>query len=256
MIQLRSGAATATTLVDVKHIPELVRVAFDDEGVSIGAAVSCAELREHPEIEQLFPGVYEAAELIGSEQIQGRASLGGNLCNGSPAADTTPALIAANARCVIAGPAGRRTVACESFVTGPGETVMAQGELLVEIWIPRPAAATADSYLRLIPRTEMDIAVVGAAVSLTLDASGACAAARVAQGAVGPTAILVPNAAAALIGHALDAERIEAAAQAASEACSPIEDKRGTIAYRRKVTGVLTRRATEIALERARQRNG
>ncbi|MEE2704271.1 MAG: xanthine dehydrogenase family protein subunit M [Myxococcota bacterium] len=256
LIQLRSGVIRPTLLVDLKRIPELTAVSLEAEGLSLGAAVACAELREHKQVEHLFPGVYESAELIGSEQIQGRASLGGNLCNASPAADTVPALLATGARCVIAGPAGSRTLPCEKFVTAPGETALARGELLVSIQIPRPAPGTADCYLRMIPRTEMDIAVVGAAVSVTLDASGNCTNARVAQGAVGPTARLVPAAAAALVGGIPEADRLEAAAHAASAATRPIDDKRGTVRYRRKVTGVLTRRAAEIAIERARQRNG
>lgn len=256
LIQLRSGVIRPTLLIDLKRIPELTAVSLEAEGLSLGAAVACAELREHKQVEHLFPGVYESAELIGSEQIQGRASLGGNLCNASPAADTVPALLATGARCVIAGPAGSRTLPCENFVTAPGETALGRGELLVSIQIPRPAPGTADCYLRMIPRTEMDIAVVGAAVSVTLDASGNCTDARVAQGAVGPTARLVPAAAAALVGGIPEADRLEAAAHAASAATRPIDDKRGTVRYRRKVTGVLTRRAAAIAIERARQRNG
>ena len=254
LIQLRAALIQPSLLVDLKWIPELTAVSLDEEGLSLGAAVSCAELREHKQIERLFPGLYESAELIGSEQIQGRASGGGNLCNASPAADTVPALLATGARCVVAGPGGTRTLPCERFATGPGETILGRGELLVSIQIPKPAPGTADCYLRLIPRTEMDIAVVGAAVSVTLDASGSCTDARVAQGAVGPTASLVPDAAAALVGGVPDVGRLEAAARAAAAASRPIDDKRGTVRYRRKVTGVLTRRAAEIAIERARQR--
>lgn len=255
LVQMRSGLIAPTLLVDLKRIPELTDLSLDEQGLSLGAAVSCADLREQKEIEGLYPGFYEAAELIGSEQIQGRASVGGNLCNGSPAADTVPALLALGASCLVAGPGGSRTIACQDFVTGPGETALERAEVLVSIRIPKPVPGSADCYLRLIPRTEMDIAVVGAAVSVTLDTSGAVRAACVAQGAVGPTAIRVPAAEEALVGGVPDAGRIEAAARAASNACRPIDDKRGTIDYRKKVTGVLTRRATETAIERARQRN-
>jgi carbon-monoxide dehydrogenase medium subunit len=198
--------------------------------------------------------VVEAAKLIVSTQIQGRASLAGNLCNASPAADSVPALIAARATCVVAGANGRREVPVESIVTGPGRTSLGRDEFIVEFHLPRRPPRSADAYLRFIPRTEMDIAVVGAAVSVTLDGAGVCTDARVVLGAVAPTALLVPDAAAALIGRALGATALAALDQAARRACQPISDKRGTIEYRTKVAGVLARRAATIAYERARER--
>ena len=180
------------------------------------------------------------------------ASLGGNLCNASPAADSTCALIVNRARCVIAGPSGERTVSVEEFCTAPGRTVLEPGEILVAIEIPKPASRTADAYLRLIPRSEMDIAVAGAAVSVTLDASGICTAARVAVAAVAPTALLVPAAAAALMGSHLDDDALGRAAEAARAVARPIDDKRGTVAYRRQVVGVLVKRAAAQAAERAK----
>jgi carbon-monoxide dehydrogenase medium subunit len=180
--------------------------------------------------------------------------VGGNLCNASPAADTTCALIVNRAECVIVGPAGERTVAVEDFCTGPGKTVLNRGELLVALRLPRPRARTADAYLRLIPRTEMDIAVAGAGVSVTVDERGVCTDARVAIGAVAPTALLVPAAAQALIGSSLDGPSLARAAAASSAAARPINDKRGTVAYRRKVVGVLTSRAAAIAADRAKGR--
>jgi carbon-monoxide dehydrogenase medium subunit len=195
--------------------------------------------------------VVEAANLIGSTQIQGRASLAGNLCNASPAADSVPALIAARATCVVAGANGRREVPVESIVTGPGRTSLARGEFIVAFHLPKRPPRSADAYLRFIPRTEMDIAVVGAGVSVTLDANGVCTDARVVLGAVAPTALLVADAAAALIGRALDATALDGLDQAAQHACKPIDDKRGTIEYRIKVAGVMARRAATIAYERA-----
>jgi len=192
--------------------------------------------------------------LIGSTQIQGRATIGGNLCNASPAADTTCALIVNRAECVIAGADGERNVAAEHFCTAPGKTILEHGELLVAIRVPRPVARTADAYLRLIPRTEMDIAVAGAAVSVTLGADGVCTAARVAIAAVAPTALLVPEAAQALVGSRLDDRALARAAEASSAAARPISDKRGTIDYRRTIAGVLTKRAAAIAARRAIQR--
>jgi len=190
--------------------------------------------------------------LIGSTQIQGRSSVGGNICNGSPAADTTCPLIVNRATCVIAGPTGERTVPVEDFVIAPGKTVLVRGEFLVAIHVPLPKPRTADAYLRLTPRSEMDIAVVGAAVSLTLDVHGICTSARVALAAVAPTPLLVPDAAHALIGSRLDDGAVSRAGAAASAAARPIDDKRGSIAYRRQIAGVLTRRAAAIACRRVK----
>ena len=189
---------------------------------------------------------------MGSTQIQSRASLGGNLCNASPAADSVPAMIAAEAVCTIAGPDGRREAPVGEVATGPGQTSLGPAELVVDIRLPARPANSSDAYLRFIPRTEMDIAVVGAGVSLTLDEDGACTVARVALGAVAPTVLLVEEAGAALVGGPIDDEALERLAAAASAACRPIDDKRGTIEYRTKVAGVLARRAAAIALERAR----
>jgi len=252
LVQFRAGLRQPTAFVDVKRIPEMTGITLDRDGLRLGAATSAAEICEHEELKRLWPGLVEAVNLIGSTQIQGRASVGGNLCNASPAADTTCALIVNRAECVIAGPSGERTVPVESFCTAPGKTVLERGELLVAIRVPRPAARTADAYLRLIPRTEMDIAVAGAGVSVTLDANGVCTAARVAIGAVAPTALVVADAARALIGSRLDAAALEKAAEASTAAARPISDKRGTTAYRRSMAGVLTRRAAAIAAERAR----
>ncbi len=254
LVQMRSGARKPAVLVDVKRIPELTAIALDARGATIGAAVCGDELSNHAELAQLWPGLLEAAALIGSKQVQGRASIGGNLCNASPAADTTPALLVNEARCLVAGPAGRREVPIDQFCTGPGKNVLRDGELLVALFVPRPAARTSDAYLRLIPRSEMDIAVVGAGVRIALAADGTCSAARVALGAVGPTAFLVPEAGAALVGKRIDETSLAAAAAAASAATRPIDDKRGTIVYRRHVAGVLTKRAARIAAERAAAR--
>ncbi|MEE9209682.1 MAG: FAD binding domain-containing protein, partial [Kiloniellales bacterium] len=219
----------------------------------IGAAVTGAELGEHAALKAAWPGVVEATELIGSTQIQGRATMGGNLCNASPAADSVPALIAAGATASIAGPGGRREAPVEEFATGPGQTCLAAGEIVVSFLLPARPPRSGDAYLRFIPRTEMDIAVVGAGVNLSLEEGGGCSAARVALGAVAERVLLVPEAAEALIGTPVDGAAMARLAQAASAACRPIDDKRGTKEYRIKVAGVLARRAAQIALERARQ---
>ena len=251
LVQLRSGLIEPGLVLDVKKIPEMRRITAEDGGFRIGAAVACAELGEHAQVKQAWPGVVEAAELIGSTQIQGRATMGGNLCNASPAADSVPAMIAADAIATVIGPDGRREARVEEIATGPGETSLAKGEIVVSIFLPARPPRSADAYLRFIPRTEMDIAVVGAGVSLTLDEGGTCSAARVALAAVAERVMLVPAAAEALIGTAVDDAALERLAEAASAACRPIDDKRGTKEFRTKVAGVLARRAARKALERA-----
>jgi carbon-monoxide dehydrogenase medium subunit len=251
LVQLRGGRAHPDEIIDVKGVARMRDVSVGKDGIRIGAAVSGAELGENKDVVANWPGVVEAFELIGSTQIQGRATLGGNLCNASPAADSVPAMIAAGTVCVIAGPNGEREVPVEDVVTAPGKTCLAAGELVVEFKLPLRAASSGDAYLRFIPRTEMDIAVVGAGVNLAVDASGTCIAARVGLGAVAPRPLLVTDAASALVGSQLDAAALDKAAAAASAACNPIDDKRGTVEYRTQVAGVLVRRAALIALERA-----
>ena len=251
LVQLRMGMIKPALIVDVKNISETTVIKEENGGYRVGAAVSGAELGEHDGMNNAWPGVVEALELIGSTQIQGRASMGGNLCNASPAADAVPAMIAADAVCKIAGPDGRREARVEDIVTGPGQTSLKAGEMVVDFYFsPRPARS-GDAYLRFIPRTEMDIAVVGAGISLTLDETGVCSAARVALGAVAATQLVVEDGAAALIGSTLDDAALEKLDAAARAACRPIDDKRGTIEYRTKVAGVLARRAAKIAQQRA-----
>jgi carbon-monoxide dehydrogenase medium subunit len=252
LVQLRAGIVSPDLVVDIKNVRETRDNVTEKSGFRVGAAVSGAELGEHADLKKAWPGVVEAAELIGSTQIQGRASMGGNLCNASPAADTVPALIAAGATCRIAGPGGEREVPVGAICTGPGRTSLAKGEFVVSFFLPAHGAGSGDAYLRFIPRTEMDIAVVGAGVNLAIDEAGVCTAARVALGAVAPTAILVPGAGAALEGTKVEDADMDAMAAAASAACKPVDDKRGTIEYRTKVAGVMARRACAIALKRAR----
>jgi carbon-monoxide dehydrogenase medium subunit len=251
LVQLRAGRASPAAIVDLKRIAGAVGVREEAGGFVIGAATSGAVLGEHAALSRAWPGVVEAVNLIGSTQVQGRASLAGNLCNASPAADSVPAMIAARAVCVIEGPNGRREAPVEAICMGPGRTSLAPGEFILEIRLPARPARSGDAYLRLIPRTEMDIAVVGAGVSLSLDETGKVTDAHVSLGAVAPTALLVEDAGKALVGSSLDEIallRLDAAARAA---CRPISDKRGTIDYRTKIAGVLARRAALIAYDRA-----
>ena len=251
LIQLRSGRADPELVVDIKSIDEARAIVADAGGYRIGAAVTCMELIESEAFARDWPGIVDGVKYIGSIQVKGRAPMGGNLCNASPAADSVPALIAAGAIVWVAGPHGRREAPVEDFVLGPGRTSLGSGELVASLRLPRRAPHSGDAYLRFTPRTEMDIAVVGAAVNLTLDGKGVCSHARVSLGAVAARALLVPEAAAALIGTRVDEPALEKLAAAASAACRPIDDKRGTKEYRIKVAGVMARRAAAIAKQRA-----
>jgi len=251
LVQMRSGMLKPGVIVDIKKIPEMMRIEQTaDGGFRIGAAVSGMALHDHESFGKVWPGVLEAVNLIGSKQVQGRASAGGNLCNGSPAGDSVPAMVAAGAVVTVQGPSGRREIKVEDVPASPGRTNLKPGEILVSITLPPRQAGSSDAYLRMIPRTEMDIAVVGLGVSLTLK-DGVCTAARVGLGAVAPTALLVEPAAKALIGSKLDDAALEKAAEACRAACRPIDDKRGTIVYRIKTAGVLLKRTTAIAAKRA-----
>lgn len=253
LVHMRAGRVAPTLLVDVKRIPELRSLEPCEGGWRIGAAVTGMELIEHEPFAAAWPGIVDGVRMIGSIQVKGRATLGGNLCNASPAADSVPALIAAGALATLAGPAGRREVPVEQIATGPGRTCLAPGEILVSFRLPPRPPRSGDAYLRFTPRTEMDIAVVGAGVNLTVDGGGVCRQARVSLGAVADRALLVPEAAAALVGTRLDDDALQRLAEAASAACRPIDDKRGTREFRTRVAGVLARRAAERALERARR---
>lgn len=251
IVQMRSGRVTPGAVVDLKRIDEMNGVRRDGDAFVIGAATPCTALRADAALVLAWPGVVEAANLIGSVQVRNRATMAGNLCNASPAADSVPALVAAGATCVVAGPAGLREVPVEAIPVAPGRTSLGPGEFVVEIRLPAQPSRGSDAYLRSTPRTEMDIAVVGVGVSLVLDDEGTCTAARVALGAVGPTVVLVEKAGAALIGSKLDDDTLAELSKAAQAACNPIDDKRGTVSYRKAMAGVLARRAVLIAASRA-----
>jgi len=251
LVQLKAGMVEPDLIVDIKHLDGIKDITAEDGGYRIGAAVSGAKLGEHAGVVALWPGVVEGLELIGSTQVQGRATMAGNLCNGSPAADSVPGLIAANAVARIAGPDGTRDCAVIDIPVSPGKISLAKGEFITSVFLPKRPDRASDAYLRFIPRTEMDIAVAAAGVSLELDADGTCVAARVALGAVAPTVLLVDAAADCIVGTKLDTASLEAMAAACSDACNPIDDKRGTIEFRTQTAGVLAKRAALIAYERA-----
>ncbi|AMY01406.1 xanthine dehydrogenase family protein subunit M [Mesorhizobium ciceri] len=251
LVRMKGGFAEPELIVDIKAIDGLSEIRETAEGFSIGAAVPCAVLGENIALKKAWPGIVEAAKLIGSKQVQGRCTIVGNLCNASPAADSVPALVAAGARASVVGPAGRRTIPVQSVPTAPGKTSLAKGEIIEAILLDKREPRSGDAYLRFIPRTEMDIAVVSAGVNLTLDEHGVVKSARVALGAVAATVLLVEEAAEVLIGSRLDEATLERLAKVCAGACRPIDDKRGTIEFRRKVAGVLAQRAATSAYARA-----
>ena len=251
LVRMQRDDFEAELLVDIKSIAGMGDIVESDDAFVIGAAVPCAALEKNEALVAAWPGVVEAANLIGSTQIQGRCTLAGNLCNASPAADSVPAMVAAGAQARIAGPDGTRVVAVEDIPQSPGKTSLQKGEIIEAIVLGKPLPRSGDAYLRFIPRTEMDIAVVGVGIHLVLEEGGAVQSARIALGAVGPKVVLAKDAAQALVGTQLEDTALDALAEACSAACNPIDDKRGTVDFRKQVAGVLARRAARIAYKRA-----
>lgn len=252
IVQMENDLLEPELLVDIKNVPDLRAVRRENGGFRIGAAVTGMEMIEHADLCAQWPGLIEGVKLIGSIQVKGRATMAGNLCNASPGADSVPPLVAAGAIARVAGPGGTRETPVEKIPTGPGKTSLAPGEIIESFFLPPRPRNSGDAYLRFTPRTEMDIAVVGVAVNLTLDDAGVCTQARVALGAVAPTVLLVEECAQALIGSKVDDAAIARMAAAAAAACKPIDDKRGTREFRIKIASVLARRVAEMALKRAR----
>jgi len=253
LVQLRAGRKETDFVIDLKRIPELNAIQYDRaRGLTLGAAVPCYKIYGDAAVARAYPSLIEVASLIGGTQIQGRASIGGNLCNAAPSADSVPLLIALQAKCRIAGSAGEREIAVEDFCTGPGRNAMAPGELLVSLHIPPPAPHSGSRYLRFIPRNEMDIAVAGAGAEVVLD-NGNFRSARIALASVAPTPLFVREAGDVLAGKPVNDASIAIAAEMARKAAKPITDMRGTEEYRRHLCAVLTRRAIEAAVQRARE---
>ncbi|MBL6854796.1 MAG: xanthine dehydrogenase family protein subunit M [Rhodobacteraceae bacterium] len=251
LVQLRSDILTPDILIDMKHIEGVKDISHDEDGWHIGIAVSGAEMSEHLILKKEWPGIVEAMDLIGSTQVQGRATLVGNLCNGSPAADGVPSLIAARAQVSVTGTNGTRRVNVEDIPIGPGKTSLLKGEVVSALHLPKIKSNQADAYLRFIPRTEMDIAVVGCAINIQTE-NDIIIDARISLGAVAPTALLLEKAAKKIIGTKLDDIALSQLSQEASNACQPIDDKRGTIKFRTHIAGVLAKRTAKIAYDRAR----
>jgi len=254
LVQLRAGRKETDLVVDVKRIPELNTIHYDPaSGLTIGAAVPCYRIYRDKVVARTYPSLAEVASLIGGTQIQGRASIGGNLCNAAPSADSVPLLIALAATCRIAGSGGTREIAVEDFCTGPGRTVLEHGEFLISLHLPAPLAHSGARYLRFIPRNEMDIAVAGAGVEVVLE-NGKFRSVRIALAAVAPTPLFLREAGEALAGSPVNDASIARAAEIARKTARPITDMRGTADYRSHLCAVLTRRAIETAVQRAREK--
>jgi len=255
IVQMRGGRYELDAVIDGKHIDELNQLTYSkQDGLVIGAAVPCHKIYGDSKVAEAYPGIMDSASLIGGIQIQGRASIGGNLMNAAPSADAIPALIAHNAVANIAGSKGVRSIRVEEICSGPGATSLAAGEMLVSISVPAPTKGFGARYIRFIPRNEMDIAVAGAGVSVQLK-NGKIEAARVALASVAPTPLFVVEAGNSLIGKEPSDENIRIASEIAKQAAKPITDMRGTIEFRKHLCEVLTRRALHTAVERAREEN-
>lgn len=255
IVQMRVGRRTPELVIDGKNIPALNEITYDPEdGLTIGAAVPCYRIYNNHAITHAYPGLIDSATIIGGTQIQGRATLGGNLCNAAPSGDSIPAMIALGGVANVSGPHGNRQIPVESFCTAPGRNALQSGEMLVSLHFPAPQAHTGARYIRFIPRNEMDIAVAGAGVSVVLS-NGNIKSARVALASVAPTPLFVKEAGDAIAGKPANEETVEIAASIARDAAKPISDMRGTADYRRHLCAVLTRRALNTAIERAKENN-
>ncbi len=254
IVQVREARRDVDWIIDIKSIPEVNALNYTaDTGLVLGAAVECYKIYADDAICNAYPGLIDATKIIGGTAIQGRAAVGGNLCNASPAADGIPPLIVLNATCVIAGPNGERELPVEEFCTAPGQTVLEKGEMLVSIKVPAPESNSSSYYLRFIPRNEMDIAVVGAGASVVLDdTKQRIISARVGLAAVAPTPLFAEEASALLAGREVSDAAIDEAAEAAQAIARPISDMRGTAEQRTHLVGVLTRRALNGAIQRVR----
>ena len=254
LVQMRAGRRTAPLVVDIKGIPELNVLSYDSaKGLTLGAAVPCYKIYQDKTVAAAYPGLIDAAYLIGGIQIQGRATICGNICNAAPSGDAIPAVIALSGVCNIAGPNGTREMPCEEFCTAPGRNALENGEILVSISMPVPQANSGANYLRFIPRNEMDIAVAGGGVSVVLDGSGQnFVSARISLASVAPTPVFAKEAGDSLAGKPVSEEAVQQASELAQAASKPINDMRGTIRQRTHLIGVLTRRSLNKAIERAR----
>ena len=255
LVQIRADRLQPDLIVDSKTIPELNEITFDSKsGLTIGAAVPCYRIYGDKDVQRDYPGLIDSTSLIGGTQIQGRATLGGNLCNAAPSADSIPVMIALGGVATIAGPNTTREVPVEDICTGPGKNLLNSNEILVSVHFPAPENRSGANYMRFIPRNEMDIAVAGVGSSVVLDGDN-IKEARVALASVAPTPLYVTAIGDAINGKPATKDTLSIAGQIAKEAASPITDMRGTIEYRKHLCDGLTRRSLQIAIDRAKENN-
>ena len=249
--QLKSNRRHADLVVDLKRVPELLALESNSSSLKIGSAVSCTDVHKYTAENGGFPALSESTELVGSIHIQNRASVGGNVCNAAPSADTIPALLIHEAVARTASASGGREIPLIDFFAGPGQTVLEKGEILKELVLPAPANNTASAYLRFIPRNEMDIAVAGVGSLIEVDPSTKIVTkARIALASVAPTPVRAYAAEEFLEGTVIDAAAIDKTADLAVDSAVPITDVRGSAEYRKELIRVLTKRTLNICLER------
>jgi CO/xanthine dehydrogenase FAD-binding subunit len=250
LVQIKERHRPVEAVLSLRRVPELHQLSVNG-GLTFGAAVTTGQISADRHIQQAYTALAVGAGLIGSIQIRHMATVGGNLCNASPSADTAPPLLVLEAQAVIAGAQGERTLPLAELFVGPGQTSLAAGELLKELMIPRPQNRTGSFYLRHTPRAWMDIAAVGVAAAVTLDSQGAITEARLALGAVAPTPIRACAAEALLAGQRPTDELLAEVGLAAASEANPIDDLRASAEYRRHLVSVLTQRAVRQALAQA-----
>jgi carbon-monoxide dehydrogenase medium subunit len=257
VVQMKDAATRfpyPTTVVSLLNVPELKGIEFSSSnGLRIGSLANMTELSSSSDIRKHYTAVAEGAGVVGSIQTMNMATVGGNLCNAAPSADTAPPLLALDAELLITGPDGQRTTPIREFFVGPGETVLAPHELLVEVRLAAPSPQTGSAYSRHTPRKQMDIAVVGVAAVVSLADDDTIETARIALGAVAPTPIRATEAEDAISGQPATGETFARAAAIASNECNPISDVRGSAEFRRHLVGAMTERMLRLAANRARE---
>lgn len=255
IVKMRADRINPGQIIDIKSIPELNQVNINSNNdLTIGSAIPCYKIYNNDDIMNLRPELKDSASIIGGTQIQGRASFGGNICNAAPSADSVPLLISLGATCNVQSVNGERTIALEDLFSGPGQTVLEPNELLISITIPKKSDLSGANYIRFIPRNEMDIAVVGTGVSVTLSSNKKnFESVRVSLASVGPTPIFVDGIDKEVSGQEINDESIRIVSNMAKNASKPISDMRGTAEFRQHLCEVLTRRALITAIERAKE---
>ncbi len=249
LVQIGNRAIEPEYLVDISYIPGLDYIDCDDkQGLRIGALTTIRIIEKSDKLRRMYPVISQAAGLLGSTAIRNVGTIGGNLCNAAPSADSAPALIGLSSRAKIVGPRGERTVPVEDFFTGPGGTVLRSSELLVEIQVPVLSPNIKGVYLKHAIRKALDLAIIGVAVVTTMNGD-VLSDIKIVLGAVAPTPIRAKKAEAILVGKKISEELLQKAGEAAADESSPIDDVRSSADYRRQMVRVLVARAVKQAAE-------